>query len=202
MTRPTIFSLFCAFCLATFLSLVPLALPSTALACKCMIGTVEAGREAAAAVFEGRVTAIEHVAPGEGEGGGKNRVTLGIVRTWKGLENKESIVISTSDSSASCGVTFEPNTSYLVYADGTEAAMEVSGCSRTRPMADASEDLGVLGAGITPVDVKPAPAPESKPATAPKTGGCGSVKGAAQASASLLLLPATGLVLGTRRRRR
>ncbi len=199
MTRSSIFALFCTFGLAVF---VPFALPATALACKCMLGTVEAGRESAVALFEGRVTTIEDVAAVEGAGGGTKRVTLSLVRTWKGLENKESVVVSTSDSSASCGYMFEPNTSYLVYATGSEAELQVSGCSRTRLLSDAGEDLGILGAGITPVDVKPATAAEPKPATAPKTGGCGSVKSAAQAGATLFLMPVTGLVLGARRRRR
>ena len=143
---------------------------------------------------------VDESGAAEGAGGGTKRVTLALVRTWKGLENKESVIVSTSDSSASCGYTFEPNTSYLVYASGSETALEVSGCSRTRAMTDASEDLAILGAGITPVEVNPAPAPETKP-PAPKTGGCGSVKGAAQASASLMLLPVTGLALRARRRR-
>jgi hypothetical protein len=175
--------------------------PSVADACKCMFPEAGPAREAAAAVFEGRVTAVEDV-PVQGEvGTGTKRVTLALVRTWKGLENKESVIVSTSASSASCGYMFEPNTSYLVYASGSEANLEVSGCSRTRAMADASDDLAVLGAGITPVDVKAQPAPPAAPTTSPKTGGCGSVSSSARASASLVLLPVTGLVLGARRRK-
>lgn len=178
--------------------------PSAAHACKCMFPEVAPAREGATAVFEGRVTAIADE-PVEGDVGiGKKRVTLALVRTWKGLENKESVVVSTSASSASCGYMFEPNASYLVYADGTEDALEVSGCSRTRPMSDAADDLAVLGGGITPVEVKNAPAPTTPPvpATAPKSGGCGSVSGSASAGASLLFFPATGLLLGARRKRR
>ena len=196
MTRSTIFTLFVAITFA--LGIVP----SSALACKCMLPTVAEAREQAVSVFEGRVTAIEDVPAKEGEGGGQKQVTLSLVRTWKGLENVETIVVSTSDSSASCGYMFEPNTSYLVYTNGSEAEPQVSGCSHTRAMSDAGEDLSVLGAGITPVEVKPAEATKPEPPkTAPKSGGCGSMRGSAQASSSLLLLPGLGAVLGARRRR-
>lgn len=187
----------------SLLAAVAFAAPSAAHACKCMFPEVAPAREGATAVFEGRVTAMVDE-PVDGDVSiGKKRVTLALVRTWKGLENKESVVVSTSASSASCGYMFEPNTSYLVYADGTESALEVSGCSRTRLMSDAADDLAVLGAGITPVDVKNTPATTPPvPATAPKSGGCGSMSGSASAGASLLFFPATGLLLGARRRRR
>ncbi len=182
-----------------------LGLPSLAYACDCILPEPGPAREAAAAVFEGRVTTVEDVTPEGDVGVGTKRVTLALVRTWKGLENKESVVVSTSASSASCGYMFEPNTSYLVYASGGEDALEVSGCSRTRLMSDGNDDLGVLGAGITPVDVKAQPAAPAAamPATAPKSGGCGSMSGSAKAtaSASLLLFPVTGLVFGARRRK-
>lgn len=185
-------------------------LPATAHACKCMLPTPEQAREAAPLIFEGRVSAIEDVPAKPEEGVGTKRVTLALVRTWKGLESKESVVVSTSASSASCGFMFEPNTSYLVYAaEGEGGVIEVSGCSRTRAMTDAADDLAVLGAGITPVEVKPADKPADKPGettgneppkAAPRTGGCGSTSGTAQASLSLMLLPVTGLVLQRRRR--
>jgi len=177
------------------------ALPATAYACKCMLPTPEQAREAAPLIFEGRVSKIEDVPATPEQGIGTKRVTLALVRTWKGLEDKESVVVSTSASSASCGFTFEPSTSYLVYAaEGEGGVIEVSGCSRTRAMADASEDLAVLGAGITPVEVKPADETKSEPPkTAPRSGGCGSTRGA-EASGGLFLLPLTGLLLKRRRR--
>ncbi len=188
--------------LLALLCSVFLAIPSSAYACKCIFPETAPAREAATAVFEGRVTAVEEVPP-EGEVGmGMKRVTLALVRTWKGLENKESVTVSTNASSASCGYDFEPNTSYLVYAGGSEAALDVSGCSRTRRMSDASEDLAVLGVGITPVDVKAEPSAPPAAATVPtKRGGCGSMSGSASAGASLLFFPVTGLVLRARRRK-
>src|SRR5690606_22193376 len=61
----------------------------------------------------------------------------------------------TNSSSAACGYTFEKNTSYLVYARESEGRLHVSLCSRTRPMAEAADDLVVLGAGATPVHIEP-----------------------------------------------
>jgi hypothetical protein len=193
-------------------TLVPLALlalgaalvtmsPATAHACKCMFPTVAQGRDQASAVFEGRVTKIEDVAS-EVEGGiGLKKVTLILVRTWKGLEQEESVVVKTSASSASCGYGFALDQSYLVYAGGTPPELEVSSCSRTKPMDGASEDLAVLGAGITPVTIAPVEPKEATPPQAtPKSGGCGSVSGTAQASATFALLPITGIAFATRRR--
>ena len=48
-----------------------------------------------------------------------------------------------------CGYGFEPAKSYLVYASATDGALSTNLCSRTRPMAQAAEDLAVLGMGAT-----------------------------------------------------
>ncbi len=195
MTRPTVLTL------AGGLALAWLAAPAPARACKCAVPPALEARATAAAVFEGRVSAVEEL-PAAGTADGDSRqVTLAVVRVWKGLENSETVRVTTRGSSASCGYMFEPNVSYLVYAGGSTAKLEVSGCSRTRALSDAGDDLALLGAGITPVTVTADSPPAAPPKATPKTGGCGSVKAAAQASAPLALLPATGLVLGARRRK-
>jgi len=127
---------------------------SAAHACKCMFPPVESAKADAAAVFEGRVLAIrEHTDPATMLG--ENRVTLAVVRTWKGLHRDEQIEIVTSNSGASCGYTFAKDASYLVYAQESEGKLSVSACSRTKPLAEARDDLKVLGAGATPVRVEP-----------------------------------------------
>lgn len=195
MTRPTVLTL------AGGLALAWLTGTARARACKCAVPPALEARAAATAVFEGRVSTVEELPAAGNATGDSRQVTLAVVRVWKGLESTETVRVTTRGASASCGSMFEPNVSYLVYAGGSTATLEVSGCSRTRALSDAGEDLALLGAGITPVTVtadSPAAVP---PKAAPKTGGCGSVGAAAQASASLALLPVTGLVLGARRRK-
>lgn len=177
---------------------------SSALACKCRPVEVAEAKADAQLIFEGRVSKITDEAASEGGPPPGKQITLSIVRTWKGGENEETITLRTNESSASCGYGFALDTSYLVYAGGTPDAYDVSSCSRTRPMAEASEDLAALGAGITPVKVEPvADAGASDAGAKPpavRQGGCAGGRG--NASASLwLALPALGLVL-TRRKRR
>jgi hypothetical protein len=188
-------------------------------ACKCMLPPVEAAREDSTAVFEGRVLSIEDVPPAKDAPGiGEKVVTLAVVRTWKGLERDERITVSTNAESAACGYNFAKDTSYLVYArSGEDTKLNVSSCSRTKPLADAAEDLQVLGAGSTPVHVgdkaaTPAPGSAAAPATAPaqpapaapaKKKGCSVIHvGANETTRSAWLLALPLLVLVGRRQRR
>jgi hypothetical protein len=192
------------------LALAGIALSSAALwaspaaACKCKFPTVEEGKEGAVAVFEGRVTKIEDEAKVEGGPPPGKRVTFALVRTWKTLEDQEQVTLRTNESSAACGYDFEQDKSYLVYAGGEPGALSASACSRTRPMSDASEDLGVLGAGITPVKVEPAA--DAGPSAPPKTKSAGcATSGSAKASTSSAMLwfmgtPAVGFAVRRRRR--
>jgi MYXO-CTERM domain-containing protein len=184
-----------------------------------MFPPVEAAREDATAVFEGRVLSIEDV-PSAGEPSvGEKLVTLAVVRTWKGVESDERIAVYTNAQSAACGYSFAKDTSYLVYARSSDdKKLNVSSCSRTKPLADAADDLKVLGAGSTPVHIEnkaatpaegtaaPAPAAPTQPvvpaAQPAKKKGCSVTQGgdtrASAASAWLLALPL--LVLAGRRR--
>jgi len=202
-------------------SLLLLAAP--ALACKCMLPAVDAAREDAAALFEGRVLAIEQQGDDPGAVNGKQRVTLAVVRSWKGLERDERIDVYTNGSSAACGYMFEKSTSYLIYASEHDGKLSVSLCSRTRPIADAAEDLALLGAGATPVNVAPKssardaggddasaqPAPgqsatqAGKPANKSKRGGCATTDGTdGQAGAFEALLGCAAIAMVRRRRSR
>ena len=198
---------------------VSVASSTPAHACKCMFPPVEAAREDATAVFEGRVLSIEDV-PTTGEPSmGEKVITLAVVRSWKGLERDERISVYTNAQSAACGYTFAKDTSYLVYARSAEdQKLHVSSCSRTKPLADAAEDLTFLGAGSTPVHVEnkagtpanatPAPTgtapaqPVTPPAAPAKKKGCSVTQvgdsSAASASAWLLALPLL-VLLGRRR---
>lgn len=174
-----------------------------ALACKCRPQTVEEAKGEATALFEGRVVEIADEAPTDGGPPPGKRVTLALVRVWKGLENEERVTLRTNESSASCGYAFAADSSYLVYAAGSLQDLQVSSCSRTRPMAEAAEDLGALGAGITPVKVAPQPladaGSEDKPPAA-RRGGCAGTHAHASAGAWWLALPAVGFVRRRRKR--
>jgi hypothetical protein len=194
-----------------------LLLAAPALACKCTLPAVADAREDARALFEGRVLAIEQQGDDPNSATGKQRVTLAVVRSWKGLEHDEQIDVFTNGSSAACGYMFEKNTSYLIYAGEHEGKLSVSLCSRTRPLADAAEDLALLGAGSTPVKVVPKsaaepaakdagnvePIPSKQAASAPthkRSGGCATGRAQASLFDSLLGFAAVGLVLRRRSR--
>jgi hypothetical protein len=207
----------------SWLTALALSLPASlvvsapALACKCMFPPVEAAREDASAVFEGRVLGIEDVDAGAAPSMGRRSITLSVVRTWKGLDHDERVTVYTNESSAACGYAFAKDTSYLVYArTSDDKQLHVSSCSRTKPLADASEDLTALGAGSTPVHIESkavatdagsaAPARVGSPSAASKPTkkkGCSvvhpSATGAADLGAWLLMVP--GLLLMARRRR-
>lgn len=139
--------------IALVLGTASLLVSAPALACKCAVPTVEAARADASALFEGRVLSVVEESP---EGAMPyHRVTLAVVRAWKGLEREEQVEAITNTQSAACGYPFTKDTSYLVYARESEGKLHVSLCSRTKPMADAAEDLAVLGSGATPVRIVP-----------------------------------------------
>jgi len=178
---------------------------SAALACKCRPVEVAEAQSDAQVIFEGRVSKISDETPSEGGPPPGKQITLAIVRTWKGVDNVETVTVRTNESSASCGYAFQLDTSYLIYAGGTPDALSVSSCSRTRLMADASEDLAALGAGVTPVKIDPVvdagvadPGP-AKPPTV-RQGGCAGGKGNASAAMWLTALPAVGLLIKRRTR--
>ena len=77
------------FGLSALLSAASLMQSTPASACSCMFPTVEAAREDASAVFEGRVLAIKALPGDAGASDGKTQVTFAVVRTWKGLDREE-----------------------------------------------------------------------------------------------------------------
>lgn len=187
-------------------SLLSLLTPAPGHACKCMLQTVEQAKEQAAAIFEGHVTELASV-PVQGDPSfTQARATLKLVRVWKGLDKTETVEVTTASETAACGFPFEKGQSYLVYAGSGEQGYTVSLCSRTRPMADASEDLAALGGGVTPVEVKAGDKvePPPPPKAAPKRGGCAASASYSTSSKQAALFwlgaPALGLVWMRRRR--
>ncbi len=176
-----------------------------AFACSCEPQTVEQAKQDAVAIFEGRVTSIAP-APDSDPDMPALIVTLEVARSWQGLAEQATATVRTAESSVSCGYGFTMGTSYLIYANGAPARLEVHNCSRTQPVSDASEDLAALGEGVTPR--KREPVRDATPPTT-KRGGCASTKASASAEASasaapLFWLGASGIALlaGRGRRRR
>ena len=185
-------------------SLLALA-PPVARACSCT--EPPPPREAlaaAAAVFEGQVLEIVEAGPM------RVRVRFRVTQHWKGVESEELTLLPAPDSPA-CGVPFAVGESWLVYGDGSEGGLSASLCSRTVRMSEAGEDVAALGAGITPVDIRPEDEPEededARPVAPPaERGGCQScaLVGPGSSRGGLVALPLLALVLprlsGRRRR--
>jgi len=188
---------------------VTVAAPRTARACSCEPSDLAARRDAATAVFEGRVRAIAREGSAE-VGPARLRVTLEVVQTWKGADAEEVVVMTTTDASA-CGVPFTVGHSFLVYAASDDTGALVAGlCGGTKPREESDEDVAALGAGVTPVDVQDAPARTR--ATPPGAGGCASchvgtargptanADGSPMTAASLMTIGALGALAAARRR--
>ena len=94
-------------------------------------------------VFEGKVTAIKVE-------GRMLLATVAVSQSWKGEPAKE-VTVRTNSSSAACGVSFQEGKSYVIYCTGkNDAGWATNLCTRTRPLAQAKEDLEALGPGEMP----------------------------------------------------
>ncbi|NLP52292.1 hypothetical protein [Bacillus sp. RO1] len=134
--------------LLTILSL-PFYSP-TGYACSCLPpGTPQEELAKMDAVFTGKVLEVEE------KFNSTKEVKLNVTETWKGVETKE-VVIYTAMDSAACGVNFEKNKDYLVYAHLEDGEYTTYLCSRTAELPQAQTDLKELGEGTVPTgDKKP-----------------------------------------------
>src|SRR5215207_4624179 len=145
----------------TLLALALLALlPDCASACSCAIlgnspqERAEIALKESTAVFAGEVVEIDRPSPSRPIRSSIDPVTVSfrISESWKGPE-RDMLKVRTPVSGVSCGYKFRAGESYLVYA--SEAlfvegeGLEVSSCSETKPLSEASADLEALGNGET-----------------------------------------------------
>jgi hypothetical protein len=56
------------------------------------------------------------------------------------------VTVTTCGNGACCGYFFETGQAYVVYATGEGKALDVSLCSRTRPLADNADEVIALNA--------------------------------------------------------
>jgi hypothetical protein len=115
-------------------------------ACSCAQRLPEERFDSAAAIFAGQVVDKNQISGGY-------EVIFKIDRYWKGLsENDKVVAIWTSSSSASCGYEFQEGEEYLTYASRGDSSLGVNLCGGTHPLAEADNDLAILGAGTIPHD--------------------------------------------------
>lgn len=122
------------------------AFPSLASACSCMSPPApKVALANSAAVFVGRVTSVE-------KGEFSNKFQFAISKQWKGVKGKSASIV-TATSSAACGINFDSDRDYLVYAFKTEGddQLRTNLCTRTTRAADATTDMAELGAPVATV---------------------------------------------------
>ncbi len=125
---------------------------NAASACSCISTTPQQNLKNAGTVFAGRVIDVVDEAELHPEVSRPLlgfKITFEVSNVWKGQANRQ-FVVRTSDSSASCGYSFEKGREYLVYASNQGSQLETGLCSGTKSLANARRDLAVLGRGKTP----------------------------------------------------
>ena len=109
-------------------------------ACSCGTGPVCSHYFESDAVFIGTVQRIAKGAQDRLQRG-MLQVDIGVNSPFRGV-NGSAVTVVTADNGAACGYTFQVGERYLVYAHRTpDGTLEVSLCSRTIPLAKATEDL-------------------------------------------------------------
>ncbi|MBX7084091.1 MAG: hypothetical protein K1X88_33085, partial [Nannocystaceae bacterium] len=126
-----------------------LAAPARARACSCTLPLPpEQAATRAAAVFEGRTYGVHRE-------GNRVRYAFEVTRVWKG-DVGAKVDIWTASHSAACGRGYDTGVAYIVYAHELPGGLLGDGlCSRTRPIANATDDLQVLGVAGGPATLTP-----------------------------------------------
>ncbi|HVS00951.1 MAG TPA: hypothetical protein VMW27_30300 [Thermoanaerobaculia bacterium] len=109
-----------------------------ALACSCApLPEPQQAKDQAAAVFTGTVLGIT-------QEDNRRLVRLRVEESWKGAKCGE-VTVTTGLGDADCGYAFQEGQTYLIYADKDRGKLTTNICSRTRPAAEAGDDLTALG---------------------------------------------------------
>lgn len=122
-------------------------------ACSCVspFPSPQESLEKSAAVFAGKVTNID--IPNEIIISSTDpvAVTFNVSEIWKGPDYR-TLVVTTARDGVSCGYSFKQGEEYIVYAYEEEDKLSTNICWRTGLIADAGEDLQVLGKGNLPTN--------------------------------------------------
>jgi len=120
-------------------------------ACSCMGGIpICQSFWTTPAVFSAMVLEVTPVPNPPGQDFMPQRVArLQVEQTWKG--NLSGIVeVSTGSGGGDCGYDLVVGMRYLIYAHPRDGRLGVSICSRTKPLAEAAEDLAYLKSAFQP----------------------------------------------------
>ena len=140
------------------LSAVVIVRPTCAYACSCRPpGTPIEALGQSDAVFQGTIVSVKASTGPVTSSADNTTVMFQVSKVWKGQITQTS-TLTTPGSSASCGVTFEQGKEYVVYGRVNEGSLTTNLCSRTRAVADATEDMTAFGAGQQPTANTQAPA--------------------------------------------
>ncbi len=133
--------------LSILLSILSLSIfSSTGYVCSCLPpGTPQEEMAKMDAVFSGKVLDVKE------KFNSTTEVKISVSETWKGVTSKEVVVYTAMDSAA-CGVFFEKDKEYLVYAHLEDGEYTTYLCSRTAELAQAQADLKELGEGTEPTE--------------------------------------------------
>lgn len=117
-------------------------------ACSCIEpGSPYDALAEAQAVFVGTVTEIDKTEGQIISSADPVKVTFAVSQFWKGPV-EDTVVITTSRFSDSCGFEFQDEVTYLVYAYGEGDDLVTGLCTRTTPLVSAGSDLAALGTGV------------------------------------------------------
>lgn len=123
--------------LRTFLAFLILAFAQGSISCDCASYTIEEAYNSYDVVFIGKVKSVREQSIFEGRkvfSDGLVGAKLIAERKFKGSTEKE-IIVYTENDSASCGVSFEQNITYAVFAeipkDAEDNKLYVNSCSPT-----------------------------------------------------------------------
>jgi len=143
------------FVLCLALGFMTIFTPSTVYACSCVEPpTVEAELNRSEAVFAGRVVEVKEQ---RYLNGSMTKAALfEVSQIWKG-GSESQIIVHTGSGGGDCGYHFEEGKEYLVYANpstmyGDKELLVTIICDRTNELAEAQEDLAILGEGKVPTE--------------------------------------------------
>ncbi|WP_145323865.1 hypothetical protein [Paenibacillus xylanexedens] len=117
-------------------------------ACSCVESDVQERLETYTTVFTGKV-----VKKGDSQqskhDGILREYTFDVDTAWKGVSAKKMKIVGKDGGSDSCGIQFEKNQSYLIFAslDERDNRLHTNLCSGNVPVEQAGDDLKLLGAG-------------------------------------------------------
>lgn len=113
-------------------------------ACSCAESTIEEEYLFSPVIFMGKVTQITPVgATLGGDEGPQNKFDFQVTESFRGGDKTLSLAVFSAQDSAACGIEFEKNKAYIVFAFPSRNRLIANGCSRTAPL-EAPEALADL----------------------------------------------------------